>query len=119
MRVKTLGSGHPTVRAVMTEARFRVRRIFDFTFAAIFLILLSPTFLVTAIASRIDSPGPVFNREPRCGRNNRVIQVFKFRVETNLEDCCPHPTRIGQMLSETGIDELPQLFNVLRGELSL
>jgi lipopolysaccharide/colanic/teichoic acid biosynthesis glycosyltransferase len=107
---------------VDTEARFgidRVRRIFDFAVAAIILILLSPTFLITAIAIKLDSPGPIFHREPQFGRNNHGIQVFKFRVETDLEYGCQRPTRIGQMLSETGINELPQLFSVLRGEMSI
>jgi putative colanic acid biosynthesis UDP-glucose lipid carrier transferase len=89
----------------------------DFAFAAILLILLSPTFMIATIAIKLDSPGPVFNREPRFGRNNHMIQVFKFRVET--DDSHRRPTRIGQMLSETGINELPQLFNVLRGEMSI
>ena len=99
----------------------RIHPAFDFAVAAIGLIVLAPIFLVTSIAIKLDSRGPIFIREPKVGHNNQVIQVFKFRcvaahAESNL---CQHLTRIGQVLGETGIDQLPQLFNVLRGEISI
>jgi lipopolysaccharide/colanic/teichoic acid biosynthesis glycosyltransferase len=98
-----------------------IHRTFDFAAAAMGVILLAPIFLITSIAIKLDSDGPVFVREPMFGHGNRRIQLFKFRfVSTRGGGNAPaRPTRIGQALSETGIHELPQLFNVLRGELSI
>ena len=95
----------------------RIHPAFDFAVAAIGLIVFAPIFLVTSIAIKLDSRGPVFIREPKVGHHNQVIQVFKFRfVVAHAERSI---TRIGQVLGETGIDQLPQLFNVLRGEISI
>jgi lipopolysaccharide/colanic/teichoic acid biosynthesis glycosyltransferase len=88
----------------------RINRIFDLVAAATSVTLLAPIFLITAIAIKLDSNGPIFVREPMFGHGNQRIKLFKFRFVS---------TRIGQALSETGIHELPQLFNVLRGELSI
>jgi lipopolysaccharide/colanic/teichoic acid biosynthesis glycosyltransferase len=92
-------------------------RTFDFAAAALGAILLALIFLVTAIAIKLDSDGPIFIREPKFGYGNQKIQLFKFRLMSARRSGTL--TRIGQFLSETGIDELPQLFNVLRGELSI
>jgi lipopolysaccharide/colanic/teichoic acid biosynthesis glycosyltransferase len=99
----------------------RIHPAFDFAVAAIGLIVFAPIFLVTSIAIKLDSRGPIFIREPKVGHNNQVIQVFKFRcVAAHAESgICKRLTRIGQVLGETGIDQLPQLFNVLRGEMLL
>jgi lipopolysaccharide/colanic/teichoic acid biosynthesis glycosyltransferase len=97
-----------------------LHRTLDFVAAATGMILLAPIFLVTSIAIKLDSGGPIFIREPMFGHGNRRIQLFKFRfVRTGGDGKPGRPTRVGQALSETGIDELPQLFNVLRGELSI
>jgi Undecaprenyl-phosphate glucose phosphotransferase len=106
-----------------------VKRIFDVVIASIAIVLLSPILLLTAIAIRIDSPGPVFFRQKRYGFNNEVIDVFKFRsMYHHLSDPNakvvvtkgdPRVTRVGRFIRRTSIDELPQLVNVLRGELSL
>jgi lipopolysaccharide/colanic/teichoic acid biosynthesis glycosyltransferase len=98
-----------------------IHRTCDFAAAATGVILLAPIFLMTSIAIKLDSDGPVFVREPMFGHGDRRIQLFKFRfVSTRGGANAPaRPTRIGQALSETGIHELPQLFNVLRGELSI
>jgi lipopolysaccharide/colanic/teichoic acid biosynthesis glycosyltransferase len=105
----------------MLAFRARIHRMFDFVAAAMGVILLTPIFLATAIAINLDSHGPIFIREPRFGHGNRKIQLFKFRFVSVCEDgnTPARRTRIGQILSETGIDELPQLFNVLWGELSI
>jgi lipopolysaccharide/colanic/teichoic acid biosynthesis glycosyltransferase len=96
-----------------------LQRSLDFAAAAMGVILLAPIFLVTSIAIKLDSNGPIFVREPMFGHGNRRIQLFKFRFVSTGGDGNPgRPTRVGQALSETRIDELPQLFNVLRGELS-
>jgi lipopolysaccharide/colanic/teichoic acid biosynthesis glycosyltransferase len=98
-----------------------MHRILDLAAAVTGVILLAPILLVTAIAIRLDSDGPIFIREPKFGHGNRKIQLFKFRFMSVRRDGNTRErlTRIGQILSETGIDELPQLFNVLRGELSM
>jgi Undecaprenyl-phosphate glucose phosphotransferase len=105
-----------------------VKWTFDVTFATIGLIVLSPLFLIVSIAIRLDSPGPIFFRNTRHGFNNDKIRVFKFRSMTSIEDAGqftqatendPRITRIGRIIRRTNIDELPQLINVLRGEMSL
>jgi polysaccharide biosynthesis protein PslA len=98
-----------------------IHRTFDFAAAVTGVILLAPILLVTAIAIKLDSDGPIFIREPKFGHGNRKIQLFKFRLMSARRDGNTRErlTRIGQILSEIGIDEVPQLFNVLRGELSI
>jgi lipopolysaccharide/colanic/teichoic acid biosynthesis glycosyltransferase len=98
-----------------------IHRTFDFAAAAMGVILLAPILLVTSIAIKLDSDGPIFVLEPMFGHGNRMIQLFRFRfVSTRGHgNARARPTRLGQALSETGIHELPQLFNVLRGELSI
>jgi lipopolysaccharide/colanic/teichoic acid biosynthesis glycosyltransferase len=96
-----------------------IKRLFDIVAATASLILFSPIFLITSIAIRLDSPGPIFIHEALCGFNNRAIQVLKFRVRAEGDRFNPTLTWVGQILSQTGIDELPQLFNVLRGEISI
>ena len=110
--------GHSAARSgTDLLASDRMHRILDLAAAVTGVILLAPILLVTAIAIKLDSDGPIFIREPKFGHGNRKIQLFKFRLVNFRRGCTP--TRIGQFLSETGIDELPQLFNVLRGELSI
>ena len=93
------------------------------------LIALSPVMLATAIAIKLDSRGPVLFRQKRYGFNNELIEVFKFRsMYTNAADQAaaklvtkddPRVTRVGRFIRKTSLDELPQLFNVLIGNLSL
>ena len=105
-----------------------IKRAFDFTLALIGLIMLSPLFLIVSIAIKLDAPGPVFFRNTRHGFNNEKIRVLKFRSMTTIEDGNkftqatrddPRVTSIGRIIRRTNIDELPQLINVLRGEMSL
>lgn len=107
---------------VMKEAQDRI-------LALLALVLLSPVLLVTAIAIRIESPGPILFVQRRFGFNNLEIKVLKFRsMYTNRGDQSgaertvrddPRVTRVGRIIRRTSIDELPQLLNVLRGEMSL
>jgi exopolysaccharide biosynthesis polyprenyl glycosylphosphotransferase len=106
-----------------------VKRVFDITLAAIALVVLAPVFAVTAAAVAWDSRGPVLFRQKRFGFNNDVIDVLKFR-SMYIDNCDaaasrlvtrddPRVTRVGRFIRKTSLDELPQLINVLRGELSL
>jgi Undecaprenyl-phosphate glucose phosphotransferase len=103
--------------------------IFDKIVALTALILLSPIMLATAIAIKIESKGPVFFVQNRHGFNNQLIRIYKFRsMRTDMLDAGasklvtkgdPRVTRVGRFIRKTSIDELPQLFNVLLGELSV
>ena len=106
-----------------------LKRAFDIVIATVALILLSPVMLITAIAIRLGSPGPVLFRQKRYGFNNEVIDVLKFRsmyhhmrdpsAKVAVTKGDPRVTPIGRFIRRTSIDELPQLVNVLRGDLSL
>ncbi len=105
------------------------RRVFSMILAAAALVILSPVFLLTAIIIKMDSPGPVFYYQNRVGQNGRIFRIYKFRsmrkdAEANLgarwavkND--PRITRVGKIIRLTRLDELPQLFNVFRGDLDL
>lgn len=104
------------------------KRIFDIISSLTVLILLSPVLLVIAILIKLDSPGPVFYRGVRVGRNGKIFSTFKFRtMVTGAEkkggpstaDDDPRITRIGKVLRKYKLDETPQLFDVLRGEMSI
>jgi lipopolysaccharide/colanic/teichoic acid biosynthesis glycosyltransferase len=109
--------------------RRALKRSFDIVSSAAVLILASPMLLIVAIAIKIDSPGPVLFRQPRIGRQNRLFSILKFRTMTAAScdptGICstarddPRITRTGRFLRRTSIDELPQLLNVLRGEMSI
>ena len=96
--------------------------------ASIALVVFLPLFLMTAVAIRLDSPGPVFFRQRRNGFNIKPFRIFKFRSMTVTEDGSqisqatksdPRVTRVGGILRRSSVDELPQLLNVLKGEMSL
>jgi lipopolysaccharide/colanic/teichoic acid biosynthesis glycosyltransferase len=99
-----------------------IKRLLDIVAATTGLILFSPILLLTSLAIKLDSPGPIFIRGGLCGFSNRPIQVLRFRLVTVCAEgdrFNPTLTTVGHILSQTGIDELPQLFNVLRGEISI
>jgi polysaccharide biosynthesis protein PslA len=94
------------------------KRVVDIVVAMMGLILFAPIFLLASVAISLDSGGPIFIREALPG--NQAIRVLKFRVAFAAGNRInPRMTRVGQILSLTGIDELPQLLNVLRGEISI
>ncbi len=106
-----------------------LKRSFDTIVAASLLVILSPLLLVVAALIKLDSRGPVLFRQTRLGFNNEPIQILKFRSMTTFDDARdefrqavrndPRVTRLGRILRRSNIDELPQLLNVLRGEMSL
>jgi Undecaprenyl-phosphate glucose phosphotransferase len=105
-----------------------LKRIIDIAISGTALILFLPLLLMTAIAIKLDSPGPVIFKQGRRGFNGRPFQILKFRTMLVQEDgerveCAKHNdprvTRIGSLLRRTSIDELLQLFNVLQGHMSI
>jgi lipopolysaccharide/colanic/teichoic acid biosynthesis glycosyltransferase len=117
----------------------RVKRVFDLAGAGVVTVLVSPVMAVVALLIKLDSPGPVVFRQTRVGRDGHRFQIMKFRTmvadaEARKADVAqlnevrgglfkiaddPRMTRVGRLLRKTSLDELPQLFNVLRGDMSL
>jgi len=106
----------------------RVKRAFDIIFGGLALLLLLPLLLVFGILIKLDSPGGAFYKQTRVGLFNKEFEVIKFRSMRNdaesggaqwAQKNDPRVTRIGKFIRKTRIDELPQLINVLRGEMSL
>jgi Undecaprenyl-phosphate glucose phosphotransferase len=115
-------------RAPLSRTEQFFKRCVDVIGAASALLLLSPLMLITALLIRLDSPGPVFFFQTRNGFNGRAFRIVKFRTMHVLEDgdtirqatrTDPRVTQLGRWLRRANIDELPQLFNVLNGEMSL
>lgn len=105
-----------------------LKRTFDFLASFFGLLLLSPLILCIAVWVKCDSKGPIFYRQVRVGKDGREFKLFKFRSMRvgadkagllTLGDCDPRVTRSGFWLRKTKLDELPQLFNVLVGDMSL
>jgi len=103
-----------------------LKRVFDCVLATLGLICLAPLLLLTALAIRLEDGGPALFRQRRVGRGGAIFTFFKFRsmpVDTgdvpSAEATGLRITRIGRILRRTNIDELPQLFNVLRGDMSI
>lgn len=121
------------------EWKVLIKRLFDLVAAICSLPIFGPVMALTAIAIKLDSPGPVFFIQDRVGQNKRRFRMFKFRsMEVGSEERLkelehlneaegpifkirndPRVTRVGKFIRKTSIDELPQIFNVIRGEMSL
>jgi exopolysaccharide biosynthesis polyprenyl glycosylphosphotransferase len=131
--ILTISSGPPD------DWQLLVKRILDIVGSAVSLLLLTPLFIAVAVLIKLDSPGPVFYTQVRVGLNKRRFTLLKFRTMTDGAEHAqallehlneadgpvfkmkddPRITRIGKYLRGYSIDELPQLFNVLRGDMSL
>lgn len=106
-----------------------LKQSMDYVLASVALLILSPVLILTAIAIRIESKGPIFFRQTRFGFNNNEIPVLKFRsMYVDRQDVSgaqrtekndPRVTRVGRIIRRTSIDELPQLINVLKGDMSI
>lgn len=117
-----------------------VKRVLDVVLSALALVVLSPVFLIVAVTIKLEDGGPVFYRHSRIGKNGEGIGVYKFRTmrvnADKLEDVLspeqlaeyrrefkldhdPRITKVGNFLRKTSIDELPQLLNILRGQMSI
>ncbi|HBM81114.1 MAG: sugar transferase [Clostridiales bacterium] len=115
------------------------KRLFDIVCSLFAIIILSPLFIVTAILIKLDSNGPVFFIQKRCGKGAKEFNMLKFRsMVCNAEELLdnlkekneqtgpafkikddPRITRVGKFIRKTSIDELPQLFNILKGDMSI
>lgn len=104
-----------------------IKRFLDFSFALVLIILLSPVLIITAILIRIESEGPALFMQKRLGKDGKEFTIYKFRsMSLNAESGGvyeakndPRVTRVGKIIRKTSIDELPQLFNILKGEMSV
>ena len=104
-----------------------MKRLFDIALSSAGLVASAPIWLLVAAAIRLEDGGPVFFIQPRVGRQGRLFQAFKFRsmipaagampaTQAGADD--PRITRVGRLLRATAVDELPQLLNILRGDMS-
>jgi len=104
-----------------------MKRLFDFIFSAIGLVITSPILILVAVLIKINSPGPVFYRGERVGQSGKKFRIFKFRTMVDKADTMggpstagddPRLTKIGIFLKKYQLDELPQLINVFLGQMS-
>lgn len=108
---------------------YYIKCIIDFILALVGLIMLSPLFLIIAILIKIDSKGPVFFLQERLGKDGRVFKIYKFRTMINgaikmgsglrTDEGDSRITKVGNILRKTSLDELPQIINILKGEMSI
>lgn len=103
------------------------KRFFDIIISMIGLIITSPILLITSIAIKFESPGPIIFKQERLGLNGKVFKIYKFRSMCEgaekggvyEEKGDPRVTKVGNFIRKTSIDELPQFVNILKGEMSL
>jgi len=107
----------------------KIKRLGDFLLSGIGIIILLPLLLALSIIIKIESPGPVFFKQKRIGKNKSTFMIYKFRtmrIDTPkdmpthmLEDPEKYITKSGRILRRTSLDELPQIFNIIKGEMSI
>ncbi len=127
VRTGAISSLH-LVKRPLTTNEVVIKRVLDIVIATVALICLAPVFIAVALAIKIDSPGPVMFRQRRYGFNQEPFRILKFRSMRTLEDNAtlrqvtrgdPRITAVGRFIRRTNMDELPQLLNVITGEMSL
>lgn len=110
------------------KINLKIKRVFDFIASLCGLIVLSPILIIIAICIKIDSKGPVFFLQKRVGKNKEIFEIYKFRtMVTDAENLGKQITvgndsritRVGKIIRKCKLDEIPQLINVLKGEMSL
>ena len=125
---------------VKAKEYIKIKRAIDCILSIMALIILSPIYLIIALAVKIDSPGPVFFKHTRIGKNGKTIKIYKYRtMVTNAEELIktftpeqmkeykenykltndPRITKVGKFLRKTSLDELPQLINIIKGDLAI
>jgi exopolysaccharide biosynthesis polyprenyl glycosylphosphotransferase len=114
---------------LMPEWEKKLKRVLDIIVSLLILIVSSPVIFITSLAIKIDSKGPIFFKQERCGMNNKNFRILKFRsmvhdaekmtgpVWSQKDD--PRITHVGKIIRKLRIDEIPQMYNVLKGEMSL
>jgi exopolysaccharide biosynthesis polyprenyl glycosylphosphotransferase len=126
--VRRMARLSPQVRSSQKSSRKTAKALLDVTIALFGLVLTLPLLVLCALWIKLDSKGPCFFRQKRHGLNGRTFTIYKFRtmhvledgdvvVQVKAGDC--RVTRVGRLLRRTSLDELPQLLNVLRGDMSL
>ncbi len=123
--VRSISLGETT----LTESGQMVKRMMDIVIASVGMVVVSPVMLMFSILIKLDSEGPVLYRQERLGADGRTFMMYKFRTmhrdaEKNTGPVWARPndprcTRVGRVLRRTNLDELPQVLNILRGEMSL
>ena len=127
------------LRVKCKRSYLTLKRLMDITGALFGIIILSPLFIITALLIKFDSPGPIFFIQKRCGKDGKIFNMYKFRsMHIDSEKKISHlnhlnevkglmfkikndprVTKLGSFIRKTSIDELPQLINVFKGEMSL
>ncbi|MFD1334549.1 sugar transferase [Oceanobacillus iheyensis] len=105
-----------------------IKKIIDFVLSLVLLIILSPLLIITAILIRVDSKGPIIFKQPRIGKEGKLFKVWKLRTMIDNAESIgaglttaerdPRITRVGNFLRKVSIDEIPQLVNILKGDMS-
>jgi len=110
------------------EARFALKRLFDIIMSMLVAVIGAPVFMVVAVLVKLSSPGPVFFVQDRVGKDGSAFRMYKFRTMAGKPDASmlvwtqseeDRITKIGRFLRDYGLDELPQVLNILRGDMSI
>jgi exopolysaccharide biosynthesis polyprenyl glycosylphosphotransferase len=119
---------HDVYKELFTPKEFGLRRLIDFIGGVILLILFLPLFIIIALAIKLETKGPVFYSQVRVGKDNKQFRIYKFRSMVKdaekksgpvwAQRSDPRVTKIGHLMRATRIDELPQLINILKGDMS-